>query len=43
MRRVMKVLKQNVLLWKETKNFVTPVLWEKRIGSASELRQVDQA
>jgi hypothetical protein len=39
----MKVLKQNVLMWKQTKNFVTAVLWEKHVGRASELGQVDQA
>jgi len=30
-----------VLMWKQTKNFVTVVLWEKHIGRASELRQAD--
>ena len=38
--RVMKVLKQNILMWKKTKNFV---LWGKHIGRASELGQVNQA
>jgi hypothetical protein len=42
-RHVTKVLKQNVLMWKQTKNFVMAVLWEKHIGRASELGQVDQA
>ena len=32
-----------VLMWKQTKNFVTVVLWEKHIGRASELGQPDQA
>jgi hypothetical protein len=32
-----------VLIWEETKNFVTVVLWEKHIGRASELGQNDQA
>jgi len=43
MRRVKKVLKQNILLWKQTKNSVTPVPWEKHISGASELGKVDQA
>jgi len=32
-----------VLMWKQTKNFVTVALWEKHIGRASELGQADQA
>ena len=31
------------LIWKQTKNFVTVVLWEKHIGRTSELGQADQA
>jgi len=31
----MKVLKQNLLMWKKTKNFVSAVLWEKQIGRVS--------
>ena len=30
------------LMWKQTKNFVTGVLWERHIGRASELGQADQ-
>ena len=41
-RHVMKVLKPHGINVKAKKNFVTDVLWERHIGRASELGQVDQ-
>jgi len=42
-KRCYESVQANLLMWKQTKNFVRFVLWEKHIGRASELGQVDQA
>jgi len=39
----MKVSSNMALIWKQTKNFVTVVLWKKHIGRTSELGQADEA